>query len=212
VLQPAYPIETQRLVIRPLEVADADELAVYQSLADVCRYIPYEPRGREQIAERIADPARTKSALEKEGEGMWLAVEHRDSGGVIGDVVLIWTSEEHQCAEIGYVFNPDVRGNGYATEACRALLALAFDELKVRRVIARIDARNDASAAVLRRLGMRQEAYLVQNEFFKGEWTDEVDFALLETEWRAGFDPGRGPAPDIRSGPPPESVRPVLQN
>lgn len=187
-LQPAYPIETERLVIRPLDVADAEDLAAYQSLPDVCRYIPYEPRGREQIAERIADPARTKSVLEKEGEGIWLAVERREDGRVIGDVVLIWNSEEHQCAEIGYVFNPDVQGNGYATEACRALLALAFDELKVRRVIARIDARNDTSAAVLRRLGMRQEAYLVQNEFFKGEWTDEIDFAILEAEWRAGVD------------------------
>jgi RimJ/RimL family protein N-acetyltransferase len=186
VLQPAYPIETERLLIRPLDAdADADDLAVYQSQAEVCRYIPYEPRDRDQIAERIADPARTRTTLEKEGEAIWLAVEQRDSGRVIGDLVLIWNSEEHQCAEIGYVFNPAVRGNGYATEAGRALLALAFDELKVRRVIARIDARNTASGAVLRRLGMRQEAYLVQNEFFKGEWTDEIDFAILEHEWRS---------------------------
>ena len=50
-------------------------------------------------------------------------------------------------------------------------------------MIARVDARNTASVAVLRRLGMRQEAYLRENEWFKGEWTDEIDFAILEREW-----------------------------
>jgi RimJ/RimL family protein N-acetyltransferase len=186
VFSPTYPIETDRLLIRPLDAGtDAEDLAAYQSQPDVCRYIPYEPRGAKLIAERIADPTRTRSTLEKEGEAMWLAVEHRDTGRVIGDVVFIWVSDVHQCVEIGYVFNPEVWGQGYATEACRALLALAFDEFKMRRVTARIDARNDASAAVLRRLGMRQEAHLVENEFFKGEWTDEIDFAILEHEWRA---------------------------
>lgn len=49
---------------------------------------------------------------------------------------------------------------------------------------ARIDARNLASAAVARRLGMRQEAVLIDNEWFKGQWSTEIDFAILEQEWR----------------------------
>jgi RimJ/RimL family protein N-acetyltransferase len=65
------------------------------------------------------------------------------------------------------------------------VLALAFDGLGLHRVTARIDARNGPSAALARRLGMRQEAHLVENEWFKGEWTDELDFAILEREWRA---------------------------
>jgi RimJ/RimL family protein N-acetyltransferase len=164
---------------------DVDDVLAYQSQADVCRYIPYEPRTREQLTERLADPSRTRSTIEKEGDVASLAVELRATGRVVGDVVLIYGNAEHKCAEIGYVFNPDHHGNGYATEAGQALLELAFDGLKVRRVIARIDARNEASGAVLRRLGMRQEAYLVQNEFFKGEWTDEIDFAILDHEWRS---------------------------
>ena len=75
------------------------------------------------------------------------------------------------------------------TEACRALLPLAFDGLGLHRIIGRIDARNLASANVLRRLGMRQEALLVENEWFKGEWTDEIDFGLLAREWRAAAQP-----------------------
>jgi RimJ/RimL family protein N-acetyltransferase len=186
VLHPDFPIDTERLRIRPLDAAtDVDDVFAYQSRPDVCRYIPYEPRTREQIAERLADPERTRCTLDKDGQVMSLAVELRETGRVIGDVVLIYTSAEHQCAEIGYVFNPHHYGKGYATEVCRALLTLAFDELKVRRVIARIDDRNHASAAVLRRLGMRQEAHLIENELFKGEWTNEVDFAILAAEWRS---------------------------
>ena len=185
-LHPDFPIETDRLLLRPLDPdRDVDDVLAYQSRADVCRYIPYEPRTREQIAERLADPERTRSTLDKDGQVMSLAVELRETGRVIGDVVLIYASAEHQCAEIGYVLNPDYHGNGYITEACRALLALAFDEFKLRRVIARIDDRNDASAAVLRRLGMRQEAHLIENELFKGEWTSEIDFAILAAEWHS---------------------------
>jgi len=52
-------------------------------------------------------------------------------------------------------------------------------------VTARIDADNPASAAVLTKLGMRQEAVLVENEWFKGRWSTEIDFGILAREWRA---------------------------
>jgi RimJ/RimL family protein N-acetyltransferase len=186
VLHPSYPIRTERLLLRPLDPAtDVDAVHAYQSREDVCRYIPYFPRTREQVAERLADPERNRSTLDKEGEAASIAVVVQETGQLVGDVVLFWHSEEHKGGEIGYVLNPAHHGNGYATEACRTLLALAFDDLDLHRVIARVDERNAASAAVLRRIGMRQEAVLLENEWFKGEWTNEIDFAILDAEWRA---------------------------
>ncbi len=102
-----------------------------------------------------------------------------------------------QRAEIGYVFAPAFGGQGYATEAGHALLHLAFDELGFRRVIARVDSRNQPSVRVVERLGMRLEAHLVENEWFKGEWSDELDFALLESEWLSRNYPG---CPDCPPG------------
>jgi len=187
VLTPDYPIRTERLLLRPLDAAtDVDAVHAYQSRADVCRYIPYSPRSRDEVAGRLADPERTRAVLEQAGQAINLAVVRGDTGELVGDVMLMWHSAEHRSGEVGYVLNPAHEGNGYATEACRALLALAFDGLDLHRVIGRIDARNEASAAVLRRLGMRQEAVLVENEWFKGEWTTELDFAILAAEWRAG--------------------------
>jgi len=185
VLKPDYPIETARLLLRPLEPSDAEALYAYQSRPDVCRYIPYEPRTREVIAERLADPDKSRSTLEQAGQVMDVAVVRKDTGELVGDAVLIWHSAEHRGGEVGYVINPDHAGQGYASEAAAALLRLAFDGLGLHRIIGRIDARNDASAGVLRRIGMRQEAVLVENEWFKGEWTTEIDFAILEHEWRA---------------------------
>lgn len=180
-LRPDYPILTDRLLLRPHAEDDVDDLLAYQSLPDVCRYIPYEPRTREQVAERIA---RAPSELTEPGQAILLVVERRSRRGVIGDVMLAWTSREHGTGEVGYVFHPDVAGNGYATEAVRAVLRLGFESLGLHRITARVDARNAGSVGVLRRLGMRQEAHLVQNEWFKGGWTDELDFALLADEWR----------------------------
>ena len=185
-LAPAYPIRTDRLLLRPLTPRDVDAVHAYQSRPDVCRYIPYFPRSREEVASRLADPDRTRAVLDAEGQAINLAVELRDTGVLVGDVMLFWRSAEHRSGEIGYVLNPAHSGHGYVTEACRALLALAFDGLGLHRVVGRIDARNDASARVLERLGMRKEAELVENEWFKGEWTTEIDFALLDREWRAG--------------------------
>lgn len=184
-LKPDYPIETERLLLRPLDPAtDIDALHAYQSREEVCRYIPYPPLTRAQVAGRLADPKRTSPTIEEPGQFVNLAVVVRETGTVIGDVILIYTSAEHRTAEIGYAFNPDHYGHGYATESGRALLRLAFEDMDLHRVVGRIDVRNVASAAVLRRLGMRQEAVLVENEWFKGEWSTEVDFAILAAEWR----------------------------
>lgn len=181
-LRPTYPIRTQRLRLRPLGLTDLDALLAYRGRADVCRYLPFEPITPELLRVRLtSDLARTE--LSDEGQALTLGVELADSGALVGDVVLFLRSIEHRGGELGYVFAPEYAGQGYATEAAAAVLALAFDGLGLHRVIARLDARNTSSARLATRLGLRQEAHLVQNERFKGEWSDELVFALLAQEW-----------------------------
>lgn len=182
VLAPDYPITTERLALRPIDVErDLDDLHAYLSLEEVCRYIPPVPRDREQLRKAYA-PERRLSVLRREGEVLCLGVEHE--GRLIGDVVLFWHSKEQRSGEIGYAFNPEFHGRGFATETCRALLELAFDELGLHRVIAKIDERNAASARVVERLGMRQEAVERDAKWTKGEWATLVHYAMLEDEWR----------------------------
>jgi RimJ/RimL family protein N-acetyltransferase len=81
---------------------------------------------------------------------------------------------------------PDHAGRGYATEAARRLLRLAFEELDLHRVIGRLDTRNEASARLMQRLGMRREAHFVENQFNQGRWESELVYAILRDEWLAG--------------------------
>lgn len=180
-LRPVYPVLTKRLTLRPFRPDDTDAMFQYRSREDVCRYLLFAPQTREQITARFAD---SPTELIDEGQNLSLVLLEQQTGALVGDVVLMWHSREHRAGEIGYVLHPDYSGNGYATEAGAALLRLGFDELGLHRIVGRLDARNTASARVLERLGLRREAYFVQNEFIKGEWTDELVYAVLASEWR----------------------------
>jgi RimJ/RimL family protein N-acetyltransferase len=183
-LRPVYPVATERLLLRPLRAGDVEALLAYRSLPDVCRFVPFEPMTRAVIEERLGT-LWASTELTDEGQTLTLGVELAGTGELVGDVILFWHSREHGGGEIGYVLNPQFAGHGYATEAAHAVLRLGFDDLGLHRIIARIDERNDASAKLAARLGMRQEARLVRNELFKGEWSTELNFAMLADEWPA---------------------------
>src|SRR5436190_1234172 len=101
------PLRARRLVLRTMTPDDVDDIHAYQSREDVCRYLPFEPRTRDEVA-------------------------------TIG----------------------------------------------LHRVSATLDPRNEASAALCRRLGMREEAHHVEDLWFKGEWGDTAIYAILDREWR----------------------------
>lgn len=183
-LRPQYPVRTGRLLLRPLTGGDVDALLAYRSRPDVCRYVPFEPMTREVVIDRMSS-VWARRELTDEGQSLTLGVEVADTGELVGDVVLFWHSRLHRSGELGYAVNPAFGGHGYATEAARAVLRLGFEGLGLHRVVARVDERNDPSARLARRLGMRQEACLVENEFFKGGWSTGLVFAMLADEWAA---------------------------
>jgi RimJ/RimL family protein N-acetyltransferase len=178
-----FPIETERLRLRPYEHGDMDAFVAMHSHPDVSRYLYWGVRSREELEDVLAGKIE-RARLERPGDGVDVAVFIKGSGAFAGSVSLQVDSEHHQ-GELGFIIDPAQHGNGYATEAARALLRVAFEELRLHRVYGRLDARNRASARVLERLGMRREAHLVENEHVKGEWTDELIYALLDREWAA---------------------------
>jgi RimJ/RimL family protein N-acetyltransferase len=183
---PDFPFRTARLVLRPYTTDDLDDVYDLHSRPEVTRYLLFDVRDRAQVREALAQRIEAgEPGREDERLRLALAVVLPQAGRVIGDVVLFSVSREHRTGEVGYIFHPDHAGHGYATEAARAMLGLGFDGFGLHRIIGRLDARNAASARVLEHLGMRREAHFVRNEFIKGEWTDELVYALLETEWRS---------------------------
>lgn len=182
-LRPAYPLTTDRLLLRPYRADDLESLHDLERRDETARYLYNEPLSREET-KALLDRRRKLVAIDDEGDEIVLAVELRTTGALIGHVNLELKSREHRQGEIGYVLHPDHQGHGYATEAASVMLRLGFEELGLHRIVGRLDARNAASAAVLERLGMRREAHLRENEHVKGEWVDELVFAILAEEWR----------------------------
>ena len=183
-LEPVYPLRTARLDLRPYESSDLDHLRAMYALADVSRYLYSEPMGEDALVAYLSKKVAGR-ALARPGDGLTLLGALRETGDVVGDVALGWVSEEHRTGEVGFVLKPEFTGRGYATEMAAEMLRVGFDEFGLHRIIGRLDARNAESAAVLERLGMRREALLVDNEWVKGEWTSELDYALLADEWAA---------------------------
>jgi RimJ/RimL family protein N-acetyltransferase len=109
----------------------------------------------------------------------------REAGTVVGEAGLKLISRESRQGEIGFVFNPDYHGRGLATEAASSLLMLGFGAIGWHRITGSCDARNRRSALLMQRIGMRQEAHFVHNQIVKGQWTDELIYAVLDHEWRA---------------------------
>ena len=175
------PIRTRRLRLRALSLDDIDSYLLMVGNPDVMRYLYEEVMDREAA---LADlTKRLGSGPPEEGDWRNLAVEK--DGEFLGQVGISLRSIQHRQCEVGYAFRAEAGGHGYATEAAAAMVDYAFTELGAHRVAGRLDARNTASARLLERLGMRREGHLRENEFVKGEWTDELIYATTRDEWDA---------------------------
>ncbi len=189
VLSPAYPLRTERLTLRPYRPDDLDDLVAIQTRAEVARYLYWEARHPDQVRQALTEKM-AEGSLTTDGTRLSLAVVLDEVRIVVGEVSLLWLSRKHRQGELGYMLNPAYHGRGLATEAAEVILRLGFDELGLHRIVGRCDARNKASVRVMERLGMRREAHFVHNEIFKGEWGEELVYALLEDEWRLSHEAG----------------------
>jgi RimJ/RimL family protein N-acetyltransferase len=182
-LRPTYPLLTERLLFRPFRDDDLDAFHDIQRRPDVVRYLLWEPRSRDEAAEMLARRSQ-QIAIEQEGQGLHLAADLRETGELVGHFSLFFASLEHRQGEVGFVVHPDHHGRGYGAEGGRLMLQLGFEELGLHRIIGRCDTRNLSSARLMERMGMRREGHLIENEYIKGEWTDEFDYAMLAREWQ----------------------------
>ncbi|MFJ2823195.1 GNAT family N-acetyltransferase [Streptomyces toxytricini] len=180
--QPDYPVRTGRLALRPVRADDLDAVHAYRSLPAIALHLPHEPHTREETRKTLERLA-AGQALAAPGDWLGLAVETA-AGRVVGEVLLRRDDRAPLTGEIGFVFHPDVHGTGVAAEAVTAALGLAFDTFGWHRVTGVCTVRNTASAALMRRVGMRLEAVARQDVHRKGAWQDRLHFAVLAAEHR----------------------------
>lgn len=175
---PDLPLRTERLVLRPWQGGDEVAFAEAWADEDYASLLLTRTQNAAEVAEMVrrrVDPG--------DGRFVGLVVEH--DGTAVGDSILILQGTGLSEGEIGWTIIPRHAGRGYATEAASAVLEMGFEHYGLRRIVANLDARNDRSAALCERLGMRREAHKVGDFWSKGRWTDSYEYALLRDEWRA---------------------------
>jgi RimJ/RimL family protein N-acetyltransferase len=173
----------ERVVLRRFSRADLPAFVAYRTLPAVARYQSWDaPYPREAGARLIGQLARQHP--DTPGEWFQFAVMLRATGELLGDCGALTLPADPRQAEIGFTMAPAHQGLGYGSEAVRLLLAYLFTGRRKHRVSATCDARNTASARLLEKVGMRREGHLRESSWFKGEWTDDLLYAVLEREWR----------------------------
>ncbi|HTW20617.1 MAG TPA: GNAT family N-acetyltransferase [Mycobacteriales bacterium] len=177
---PTPTLHTARLRLRPFADDDAEALFALQSNARVLRYWDAPPWTERARAERFIANCWQQAA---EGTAARLAMDRESDGTFIGWCSLTKWNPEYRSASLGYCLDEPAWGQGFATEAARALLQWAFDTLDLNRVQAETDTRNLASARVLEKLGFVREGTLREDCIVSGEVSDSWVFGLLRRDW-----------------------------
>lgn len=171
----SFVLETERLVLRAMNEADIPELVPLigaREVAATTLRIPH-PYREEHAREYLAMVA-------KENE-LRLGIRLRD-GALIGGIGL-HPYPDHKRAELGYWIGVPFWGNGYATEAARAVVRYGFEQIGLNRIFAGYFKHNVASGRVLQKIGMKYEGCSRQNVLKWGEFMDVEVYAILRQDW-----------------------------
>lgn len=177
-------LQTERLVLSPLVAGDAADVYAYRSEPDIARFQSWVPATLGDVEAFVA----AAEGVEFDTPGTWtqLGIRVRESGRLAGDIGIQVPQDAPRQVEVGITLSRPFQGRGMALEAMTAVLGHLFDQRGKHRVFASVDPRNAPSMALFERVGMREEAHFRESLWFKGEWADDVVFAILESEWRSG--------------------------
>lgn len=173
-------IETERLVLRRMRVADAKDVFDYASKEETSRYLLWGPHQDIHYTEKYL---KTIENLYKKGEFFDWAVELKREGKMIGTGGFTSVDQSNRAAEIGYVLHPDYWSKGYGTEIAEELLAFGFCVLDMNRIQARYMTGNERSRHVMEKCGMTFEGVARNLLFVKGKYRDIGCYALLKEEY-----------------------------
>jgi len=173
-------IETERLLLRPFELADGPrvkKLAGDKTIADTTLNIPH-PYEDGMAEEWIS----THQAKFESGEMVVYAIIQKIIKGLIGAIGLT-INKRFNRAELGYWIGKDYWNQGYCTEASKAMLEYAFRNLGLNKIIATHIDRNPASGKVMRKIGMNKEGFFREHVTKWEKYENIVIYGILKKEW-----------------------------
>lgn len=174
-------ILTERLILREFTSQDWPTVLAYQSDPRYLQYYHWTertPRAVRDFVNNFVVQQRDRPRAKFQ-----LAIALQSDERLIGNCGIRKATFDVSEAEIGYELAPQQWGQGYASEAARAMVRFGFEELDLHRIWAECIADNRRSVRVLEKAGLQLEGRLRDKVYFKGRWWDTLLFAILEHEW-----------------------------
>lgn len=171
---------TERLLLRPLSMADAEGLHAVYSNPEAMRYWSSPPSRSLRETGRWV---REDLELAATGSAAFWSIRTRADDAAVGKFTLIHYDAANRRVEIGFILLRELHRRGLMTEAASAVLDHSFGELGLHRLEADTDPDNTASIALLRKLGFREEGRARERWKGVGEWRDSLLFGLLAKDW-----------------------------
>jgi len=173
-------LETQRLLLRQVTPGDKNEIFAYRSDKIANRYqgwIPETPEDVEAFIHNIA------TQINIQGTWFQFVIIEKNSLAIIGDLGIHFFDHENLQAELGCTLRKEAQHLGYAVESIAKVIDYLFIVLAKHRIVASVDPGNKPAIRSLENIGFRKEAHCISSLRIRGEWVDELLFALLDTEW-----------------------------
>ncbi len=171
-------LKTERLILRPLQLTDLDDLFEYAQDPAVFQPGMWQPYGSYESAKRHLE-----TVLSHYFDGLlWWALEHKADGKMIGRCELSHVDRDDKHAEIGYALNSNYWRQGLMTEAMNRIINYALKEMKLNRIQAYVLIDNTRSYKLLEKMGFEREGHLREFSQVKGYPEDVYIYGLLKSD------------------------------
>ena len=172
-------LQTDRLILRRIKWQDAQDMNNYTTDSEVSKYVLWDKH--ESMSDTL-DAIRSMRRQYRLGRPASYAIIHKETARMIGTIGFMWIDVTNRSGEIGYSLSREYWNQGYATEALRKLIDFSFKTLKLHRVEAQYDIRNQASGRVMQKAGMNLEGTLHDRLINKGEYCTVSIYAIINPE------------------------------
>ncbi len=178
---PFQNLETERLLLRRLNIDDINEVLLLRGNPEVMKYVPRPLIKTNE--EALAHIALIEDKIENNIGINW-AITLKGNPKMIGIMGHYKIQPENYRSEIGYMILPEYNGKGIVTEAVKIVVQYGFEQLQLHSIEAVIDPENIASEKVLQKNGFVKEAHILENDFYDGKFLDTVIYSLLKRNFK----------------------------
>ncbi len=176
-------IETDRLLLRDINENDLNFIYEMDKSPLVYYYDEDIEPSKEDVFDRYK--ARIENMKLNSDKHYIFLITLKNKGLPIGEVHANLNWEALKEWELGFKLHPDFWGNGYASEAVKAVIKFLFEEIYVHKIVGFCNAKNEKSSKLMMNVGMKKDGILREGRLLRNEWCDEYIFSMLSKDYFA---------------------------